>query len=258
MESLDFHTARALLEWQIELGADECIGDAPVDRYALPDKLAKPNKPDIKPHLTKGPVKMDAPDPVAEAQSAAQGATTLDELRLAMEAFERCDLKRGARNMVFSDGIAGAPVMIIGEAPNRDEDRAGKPFVGDTGVLLDRMFAAIDMGRERADAPLYIANVIPWRPNSGRDPKPDEIAMMKPFLLRHIELAAPKVLVLMGNGACQALLAKVGVSRLRGEWTQVAGLPAMPMLHPASLLRNTDAKKEAWADLLEIKAAVEK
>ncbi|MEH6740621.1 MAG: uracil-DNA glycosylase, partial [Sulfitobacter sp.] len=169
MESVDFHTARALLEWQIELGADECISDTPVDRYALPDRLTKPKKPDAKPHLTKGPVKMEARDPLAEAQKIANGADTLEALRVAMEAFDLCDLKRGARNMVFSGGIAGAPVMIVGETPDRDEDRSGKPFVGAPGHLLDRMFGAIDMGRENAEAPIYITNTLPWRPPHNRD-----------------------------------------------------------------------------------------
>ncbi|MCX7566911.1 uracil-DNA glycosylase [Sulfitobacter sp. F26169L] len=258
MESVDFHTARALLEWQMELGADECISDTPVDRYALPDRLAKPKKPDAKPHLTKGPVKQTERDPVAEAQAAASGAASLEELHEAIAAFELCDLKRGARNMVFSDGIAGAPVMIVGEAPGREEDRAGKPFVGAAGQLLDKMFAAIDMGRTNSDAPVYITNTLPWRPPHNRDPKPEEIAMMKPFLLRHIELAKPKALVVMGNWACQALLAKRGITRLRGNWTQVMDIPALPMCHPAYLLRNPEAKKDAWADLLSLKAALAK
>lgn len=258
MESVEFHTARALLEWQIELGADECISDTPVDRYALPDKLLKPRAPDPKPHLTRGPVKMDERDAVAEAQAAADGADSLEALRAAMEAFDLCDLKRGARNMVFSDGIPGAHVMIIGEAPGRDEDRIGKPFVGASGALLDKMFGAIGMGRSNADAPIYITNTLPWRLPQNRDPKLEEIAMMKPFLLRHITLADPKVLVIMGNWACQALLAKRGITRLRGQWTQAVDKPALPMCHPAYLLRNTDAKLDAWADLLSLKSAVDK
>ena len=258
MESAEFHTARAHLEWQIELGADECISDTPVDRYALPDRLVKPKQPDAKPHLTRGPVKMDQRDPVAEAQAAANSADSLDALRAAMEAFDLCDLKRGARNMVFSDGIAGAPVMIIGEAPGRDEDRIGKPFVGASGVLLDKMFGAIGMGRTNADAPVYITNTLPWRPPHNRDPKPEEIAMMKPFLLRHIALASPKVLVVMGNWACQTLLAKRGITRLRGQWTEAVDIPTLPMCHPAYLLRNPEAKRDAWADLLSLKAAVDK
>ena len=258
MESVDFHTARALLEWQIELGADECIGDAPVDRYALPDKLSKPKQPEAKPHLTKGPVRLAERDAVAEAQAAAKSASTLDELRAVLEAFDLCDLKKGARNMVFCDGIAGAPVMIVGEAPGVEEDRQGKPFVGASGQLLDRMFAAIGMGRTQADAPIYITNTLPWRPPHNRDPKPEEIAMMLPFLIRHIQRADPKVLVLMGNWACQALLSKRGITRLRGTWTQAVGKPALPMFHPAYLLRNPAAKRDAWADLLNLKAAVDK
>lgn len=258
MESQDFHTARALLEWQMELGADECIADAPVDRYALPDKLAKPAQPDAKPHLTKGPVKSVEQDPVAVAHQAADAAGTLEELREAMAAFDLCDLKRGARNLVFADGIAGAPVMIVGEAPGRDEDRIGKPFVGAAGQLLDKMLAAIGMGRDHATAPVYITNTLPWRPPQNRDPKPAEIAMMKPFLLRHIALAEPEVVVVMGNWACQALLAKRGITRLRGNWEQVVDKPALPMCHPAYLLRNPEAKREAWADLLMLKRAVDK
>ncbi len=256
MESPDYHTARAYLDWQIELGADECMLDTPLDRYALPEKLAKPSRAAEKPHLTKGPVAMQSRDAVAEAQQIAAAAGTLEALRAGMQAFDLCDLKRGARNMVFADGIAGAPVMIIGEAPGVEEDRTGKPFVGAAGQLLDRMFAAIDMGRDRSDAPIYITNTLPWRPPHNRDPKPEEIAMMKPFLLRHIELAAPKVLVIMGNWACQALLAKRGITRLRGTWTTAVDLPALPMCHPAYLLRNTAAKREAWADLLTLQAAL--
>jgi DNA polymerase len=258
MESLDFQTARALLDWQIELGADECIGDVPVDCYALPDVPHWKAKPETKPHLTKGPVKLAERDAVAEAQEAAQAAGTLEELQSAMIAFDLCDLKLGARNLVFSDGIAGAPVMIIGEAPGREEDRTGKPFVGAAGQLLDRMFAAIGMGRDIAEAPIYITNTLPWRPPHNRDPKPEEIAMMKPFLLRHIQLADPKILVIMGNWACQALLAKRGITRLRGQWLEAVDKPALPMCHPAYLLRNPAAKREAWADLLMLKEAVDK
>jgi DNA polymerase len=258
MESVDYHTARALLEWQIELGATECIGDTPVDCYTLPEKLSKPNQPEAKPHLTRGPVALESRDPVKVAHAAAQAANTLEELRAAIAAFDLCDLKKGARNMVFSDGIAGAPVMIIGEAPGVEEDRIGKPFVGASGKLLDRMLAAIGRGRSNTEAPVYITNTLPWRPPQNRDPKPEEIAMMLPFLVRHIELANPKVLVLMGNWACQALLAKRGITKLRGGWTQAVAKPALPMCHPAYLLRNPDAKKDAWADLLGLKAALTK
>lgn len=253
MESADYHQNLALLNWQFELGATEAICDAPVNRYELPAALEKPKVAEAP--ANPGMVQpMTAVDPIAAAEQAAANAQTLDDLRTAMQNFEHCDLKKGARNLVFSDGIAGARVMLVGEAPGRDEDLAGKPFVGKAGQLLDKMLGAIDMGRDRADAPVYITNVLPWRPPQNRDPKPNEIAMMKPFLMRHIALAQPDVLVLIGNWSCQTLLGKRGITRLRGEWTQAAGLPALPMFHPAYLLRLPEHKREAWADLLSLKA----
>ena len=253
MESANTYWAdRALLEWQVELGATEAICDAPVDRYDVPAAVEKPktapspvNSIDVSP---------EKPDAVQVATQAASAAQTLDELSAALGRFDLCDLKKGARNLVFSDGIAGARVMIVGEAPGRDEDLAGKPFVGKAGQLLDKMLAAIGLGRDREDAPVYITNVLPWRPPQNRDPKPDEIAMMRPFLMRHIELAKPELIVIVGNWSCQALLGKRGITRLRGQWTQVADLPALPMFHPAYLLRNPEVKREAWADLLSLKA----
>lgn len=144
--------------------------------------------------------------------------------------------------------------MVIGEAPGRDEDLEGRPFVGKAGKLLDAMFAAIGMGRERPEpeSALYITNVLPWRPPQNRDPEPAEIAMMLPFLTRHVELAAPDVLILMGNHACQALLGRKGITRMRGQWAEALNRPALPMFHPAYLLRNPAAKREAWADLLAL------
>lgn len=248
MESaLDPHTALALLEWQIELGATEAIGDAPLDRYALAEAAPVTAAPA---HAAPVPAP-EATDPVAVARAAAEACDTLDELRAALEAFELCELKKGARNLVFSDGVPGARVMIVGEAPGRDEDRAGRPFVGRAGQLLDRMLAAIGLGR---DASVYITNVMPWRPPQNRDPRPEEIAMMKPFLARHVALAAPDLLVLVGNISCQAVLGKRGITRLRGSWQEALGRPALPMLHPAYLLRQPLAKRETWADLLALQA----
>ena len=252
MESANTYWAdRALLEWQVELGATEAICDAPVDRYDVPAAVEKPKTAPSPVNLID--VSSEKPDAVQVATQAASAAQTLDELSAALGRFDLCDLKKGARNLVFSDGIAGARVMIVGEAPGRDEDLAGKPFVGKAGQLLDKMLAAIGLGRDRADAPVYITNVLPWRPPQNRDPKPDEIAMMRPFLMRHIELAKPELIVIVGNWSCQALLGKRGITRLRGQWTQVADLPALPMFHPAYLLRNPEVKREAWADLLSLK-----
>ncbi|MEP5197610.1 MAG: uracil-DNA glycosylase [Roseobacter sp.] len=250
MESSHFHHALALLDWQIELGATEAICDAPIDRYQVPEKTA-PSKTAKETPLVAQPA---AVDPVQEANVAAQNAQTLGDLRNALAGFDHCELKRGARSLVFGDGVAGAKVMIVGEAPGREEDIAGRPFVGRAGQLLDRMLAAIDMGRDHAEHPVYITNVLPWRPPQNRDPSPDEIAMMRPFVLRHIALAQPKVIVMMGNIATQALMGKKGISRLRGSWFEIAGVPTMPMFHPAYLLRNPAVKKEAWADLLSIQA----
>lgn len=255
MDSHEYHAALAALTWQVELGVDTCILDQPVNRYEMPAEAPKPTATAQAQTAQPEPLLAMSGDPVAEAQRAADGATDLDALRAALAAYPHCELRRGARNLVFSDGVPGADVMLVGEAPGRDEDREGRPFVGRAGQLLDKMLDAIDMSRaEGAARPVYITNVLPWRPPQNRDPKPDEIAMMQPFLYRHIVLAQPKVLVVVGNHACQALLGKRGITRLRGQWTEARGLPALPMFHPAYLLRNPGAKREAWADLLSLKA----
>ena len=255
-ESLEYWDALAALDWQVELGADEAILDTPVDRFDLPAPQPVP-KPAAVPVTQAAPVQPASPavDTVAIAKQLAESAGSLDVLRAAMEGFEHCDLKRGARNFVFSDGHPSARVMIVGEAPGREEDQKGKPFVGRAGQLLDKMFAAIGLDRQVEGAGgLYITNMLPWRPPQNRDPKPEELAMMQPFTRRHIELAEPEVVVLMGNHACAGLLGRRGITRMRGNWEDVLGRPAMPMFHPAYLLRNPAAKREAWADLLEIKA----
>ena len=232
--------ARAMLEWQVEMGATDAVGDEPVDRLAAPPPPQAPSPP------------AEPGDPVAAAQAAASAAPDLPALREAVAAYPHCELRRGARNVVFADGVPGARVMIVGEAPGRDEDIEGLPFVGRSGKLLDLMLAAIGLSR-RAEDPargVYITNVLPWRPPQNRDPKVGEIAMMKPFLARHVELAAPEILIPMGNPACAALLGRRGITKLRGRETEALGLPALPMLHPAYLLRNPVAKREAWSDLL--------
>ncbi|WP_093416846.1 uracil-DNA glycosylase [Tranquillimonas alkanivorans] len=251
--AFDSHTALEWLAWQVELGATEAIGDAPVNRYDAPAAAPKPAAPAAAPP---GPVTPEKPDFVDLARQAAKLAGDLEALEAAVAAFEGCELKKGARNTVFCDGNPAARVMIIGEAPGADEDRRGRPFVGRAGQMLDRMFDAIGMGRAAPDAEqsLYITNVMPWRPPANRDPTLDEIAMMMPFVERHVELAAPDLIVAMGNISCQALLGRKGITRLRGTWARAFGLPVLPMFHPAFLLRNPHAKREAWADLLSLQA----
>ncbi|WP_406675758.1 uracil-DNA glycosylase [Roseitranquillus sediminis] len=250
MPQMDTGELHALLAWQVELGATEAIGDTPINRYASPMRLeaAAPAPAE--------PAPAEEVDPVAVATEAAAGARDLAGLSAAMAAFTHCELKRGAQNTVFADGNPAARVMVIGEAPGREEDLAGRPFVGAAGRLLDRMFAAIGLDRTAEDAAqaLYITNVLPWRPPQNRDPDPDEIAMLLPFLRRHVELAQPEVLVCMGNISCLALFGRKGVTRLRGRWAEVLGRPALPMFHPAYLLRTPAAKREAWADLLSLQA----
>ncbi len=250
--------ALAALAWQIEIGADECIGAAPVDRFARPGgtgRTAKATDPGPASSIRPAPPPAAAsPDPVAAAEAAATGAATLEALRAALAAYPHCDLREGAQSLVFADGDPRARVMIVGEAPGRDEDAEGRPFVGRAGQLLDRMLAAAGLGRAHPDPgrAVYITNVLPWRPPQNRDPAPAEVAMMLPFLRRHVDLVAPDLLVLMGNHACSALLGQKGITRLRGTWGQVLGRPALPMLHPAYLLRNPSAKREAWADMLAL------
>lgn len=260
MESgLDYHTARALLEWHVELGATEAILDAPLDRYEVPKEDPKKKAAAALPVAPAAPVRMPQIDPVAEAQKAAQAAKDLATLEQAMAQFEHCNLKRGSRNLVFADGNPAARVMIIGDAPDRDEDREGKPFVGRAGTLFDNMFSAIDMGRDvpmSKDA-LYIASVVPWRAQRGGEVPVPVLKMMRPFLERHIQLVAPDIIVLMGNAAMDCVTGKRGITRARGQWQTAFDKPVLPMMNPADVLRRPAMKREAWADLLSLKAKLD-
>lgn len=254
-DSLSYEAALAALAWQVELGATEAIGDRPVDRFAEPE-APQPRPAPPPPVAAPAVPALAAADPVHEAQVAARAAQDLAALRDAMAAYPHCDLRLGARNFVFADGNPAARVMVIGEAPGREEDREGRPFVGPAGQLLDRMFAAIGMRRDHPDPAraLYITNVMPWRPPQNRRPEPAEIAMMRPFLERHIELAGPDLLVLTGNTPCAALLGRGAITQIRGDWVEVLGRPALPTFHTSYLLRKPEAKREAWADLLSLQA----
>ena len=194
------------------------------------------------------------------ARALAASCATLDELKNALLNFDGCELKRYAKNTVFADGTPQGRIMLIGEAPGRDEDEQGLPFVGRAGKLLDRMLNAIGLDRTK----VYITNVLNWRPPQNRDPSPEEAAACLPFLHRHIELADPQILILLGAVSVRHVLGLTeGIMRARGRWElyQSAHLgraiPVMPTLHPAFLLRQPAAKRLAWRDLLAISEKIE-
>ncbi len=261
----DWHAALAALAWQYDLGVQDVVQDTPLNRYSLPD-VAKPLPAAPLPAAAIAPFAATSPPPletradaVAEARQMAAQAGDLAALREAIQRFDHCELKRGARNLVFADGLPAAHVLVLGEAPGAEEDREGRPFVGRAGHLLDAMFAAIGLSRT-ATAPheaIYITNVLPWRPPGNRDPEPAEIDMMRPFVERHIALIDPKVIVVMGNTPLFTLTGERGILKARGNWSQALDRPLLPMAHPAYLLRNPAAKREAWADLLALQAKVQ-
>lgn len=250
--TIDSQTRDALLAalaFQVELGADEAIGDVFIDRRAAPAPKAPPKE------AAKPVAATPAPDS-GEAARLAGAAPDLAALAAALAGYEH-PLKSGARNCVFSDGNPAARVMIIGEAPGRDEDMQGKPFVGRSGQLLDRMLAAIGLDRASADpaSAVYIANILPWRPMANRTPSVEEAGIFLPFVQRHIELIDPEIIVTMGNVSSKALLeTTTGITKLRGDWmkARLGGRerPVLPMLHPAYLLRQPMDKHKAWHDLL--------
>lgn len=269
--------AKRILEWYLDMGVDETIGDAPVDRYLVNPEPPKPAAPgpdvrqsaaaEVDPSLDRNfesrppqafdglQTEVSEQRAVRFAEIAAANSGDLESLRKATNDFEHCALKGEATQLVFSDGNPEAKVMIVGEAPGADEDRIGKPFVGRAGKLLDRMFEAIGMSRaaQEPDRALYIANAVPWRPRGNRNPTPEELRVMFPFTAKHIELAKPEILVLMGNVPCRALIGKDKITRLRGNWQDFRGIPVMPMFHPAYLLRNAQSKMYSWWDLIEIR-----
>tara|TARA_Y100000746_G_C15450681_1_gene426987 strand:- start:410 stop:1180 length:771 start_codon:yes stop_codon:yes gene_type:complete len=237
-----------LLKWQLELGVTETMNEAPVNRYqALNQEVDTQLEVSS---LNSDSIDLDA---YAIAVSTANSSKSLQDLFNALENFEHCDLKQGARKLVFSDGEIKSRVMVIGEAPGREEDKTGKPFVGPAGQLLDKMFQAIDFERFSENNSFYVTNVIPWRPPQNRTPTEVEINILKPFLIKHIDLIKPEIIVLMGNTPCQALLGETGITKLRGHWKKFLTYPVLPMFHPAYLLRNPAAKKETWEDLKMLK-----
>lgn len=262
---LDWNAALAALTWQHDLGVTEVVQESPQDSFGLPEaapwsrRTAESSVPARPAAQSPAAAAAAGPDPVAAALAAASTCDDLDALRAAITAFDLCELKRGARSTVFADGNPAARVLILGEAPGREEDLEGRPFVGQAGQLLDRMFAAIGLSRDAPDPAhsLYITNVMPWRPPGNRDPDPAEIAMLRPFVERHIALVNPDLIVAVGNTPLLALTGQRGILAARGVWGQALGKPLMPMTHPAYLLRNPGTKREAWADLLSIKARLQ-
>ncbi len=253
--------ARALLHWYKDMGVDEAVGAAPGDFFAAPEVEARPpipipRAPRAAPTtFTATPsAAIPADEAALRAAAAARAATDFEALAAAVAAFEGCPLKAGARTTVFTDGVPGSALLVIGEAPGRDEDRLGKPFVGRAGQLLDLMLAAI--GRSR-DKDTLISNVVYWRPPGNREPTQIEIAICRPFVDRLIELTAPRAILLAGAAPTRALLGVNGIMRARGVWREVetaggAKVPALPIFHPAFLLRQPAQKRLAWADLLAL------
>ena len=254
---LEDYEALDALAWQVELGADEALSEEPINRFEIVEAVPVPEPATTTETADQAPPAQPAGPGDGGAGEIAAACQTLDDLRNALEAFEGCALKKGAKNTVFSDGNPDARVMIVGEAPGREEDIAGKPFVGRSGQLLDKMLAAIGLSRASAvpDQSVYITNVMPWRPPQNRDPSTDEMLMMKAFLTRHIGLVAPEFIVTMGNPATKTVLdVTTGITRMRGNWSEFGTTPVLPMFHPAALLRDPLKKREAWADLLSLKA----
>jgi DNA polymerase len=265
--------ALALLEWQIAMGADEAIDAVAPDRLAPipepPPAKSSPARIEARASLpARAPVAVAPPSGLAESLAAAAvsarrlaaEAQSIAALEAAVRQFDDCPLKRTATNTVFMDGNPEAPIIIVGEAPGADEDRIGRPFVGRAGQLLDLMLAAIGLDRGK----VQITNVIYWRPPGNRKPTTAEIASCLPFVLRHIALARPTALVLAGGTAAGALLSQTeGITRLRGRWFDLAvpGLerpvPTIPIFHPAFLLRSPERKRDAWRDLLALKARLD-
>ncbi|MCH1412607.1 MAG: uracil-DNA glycosylase [Rhodobacteraceae bacterium] len=248
--------ALQLLNWQLELGVDENVGNVPLNRFS---ELPQNDEIKIQSSISAEQKIPNTNRAITEAESRAERSKTLDQLKSSLAEYEFCDLKKGSRNLVFSSGDPNAKVMIVGEAPGREEDIQGVPFVGRAGQLLDKMLRPIGLTRNKNQlnnsliATAYICNVIPWRPPYNRDPNSDEIEMMLPFLKKHISLVQPKIIVALGNISCRALIGRTGITKLRGNWFDFDKIPLMPMCHPAYLLRNNAAKKDAWSDLLQIK-----
>ena len=269
--------ARETLIWQLEAGIDEFIAEVPVGNFDDKSNQPQPTRPTLPEYFNDQNIEsypiaagvgldVNSTDaqvrhiqmghPMQTSQDLASACLNLAQLESVVSTFEGCSLKKTATNTVFADGNPGSRIMFVGEAPGADEDRQGKPFVGASGQLFDKMLGSIGIGRDDC----YITNIVFWRPPGNRNPNSSEIALCLPFLKRHIELVSPDVLVPLGGPATKTLLGlQQGITRLRGRWNnyQVGSsgiyIPTLPMFHPAYLLRSPAHKRETWQDLLLLK-----
>jgi DNA polymerase len=266
----------AALALQLAWGADEALEDVPQDRRGArrgtgrePSREAvngpeSSRAPGPRVQIASAPTGLGLAGPrggvQAEAEALAAAAGDLAALAAAIAGFGGLALRDTATNLVFADGNPGSPLMLIGEAPGAEEDREGKPFVGASGRLLDRMLASIGLDRHAdGERGFYVTNIVSWRPPGNRNPTDSEVALSLPFLRRHIALVRPRLILLLGAVAVRSLTgAREGITRLRGRWFELpvegaAPAPALATLHPAYLLRNPGAKKDAWADLVALR-----
>jgi uracil-DNA glycosylase family 4 len=269
----DRSTERAfesLLDFYVEAGVDCALDESPHDRFEeavrQPTVGPSPTRHSEAPRVTEPAPRLPLPKAAAapaeavasDAREKARRAASLAELEALLLSFEGCALRFSAKNLAFADGNPDGRVMLVGEAPGAEEDRAGKPFMGRSGQLLDSMLAAIGLDRSQ----VYIANIVPWRPPGNRTPTPQEVAICRPFIERQIELAAPDFLVCLGGPATQTLLEiKDGILKTRGRWFEYqAGerpVRALASLHPAYLLRQPLQKRLAWRDFRALRAALD-
>jgi len=265
-------TTKQILDFYLEAGVDETIGEVPLDRFGMapPPAIKRPTEtvtpqtspisnlssvarqPQTSPSSTE--VNLPNTEPVQKAKTTAAQATSLSDLKAALENFEGCALQKMATRTVFSSGNSTASLMVIDRAPSAEEDRKGQPFGGTTGDLLEKMLASIGI------ADYYLASCLPWRPPGGRAPTREEQAICLPFIKKHIELAAPTHILLCGEAAAFVLEQKNGINKLRGKWTDIetgsTTIPALGIFHPAFLMDHPASKKLAWEDLLKLKAAL--
>ncbi|MCB8820311.1 uracil-DNA glycosylase [Microvirga rosea] len=271
----DREALQALLDFHVEAGVDLALDETPHNRFAEQPPPTAPERSLPAEPRTEAPRQPSAPatparplpkaaagtpeDAAHLARELAHSAQSLEELEGLLAAFEGCSLKFSAKNLAFADGNPQGRVMLVGEAPGADEDRIGKPFMGRSGQLLDRMLAAVGLDRTQ----VYVANIVPWRPPGNRTPTPQEVAICKPFIARQIELAGPEFLLCLGGPAAQNLLdIKDGILRTRGRWfTYKAGdgreIKALATLHPAYLLRQPLQKRLGWRDFQALRRALD-